>query len=328
MVRVAAGPAADRGLDRIDQPLARAASPDRRTSATGCATPPWPRRSSATGPARERSRRRARRHAADGPPKNTGFRDGGRGRSHRCRRDLHDVDGRASTPVFSPRAGRRRARRRTPQLLDTAAEQGCITFAFGVGAAFKAPSQDNTAAEPARLPAAGEAGRAGPASTRRRSCGSTREQRLPGVGVAPAGPGLPVGPRDRTPGCSGSTSTSAYIHSKFMLIDPLGADPIVVTGSANFSVASTKENDENMLIVRGDRRVADIYFTEFNRLFNHYYFRSVIEDPSRRPALARAGRALASWTRPRAGRRSTRPARSAPSTSRSSRPWRTPSCSR
>ena len=70
----------------------------------------------------------------------------------------------------------------------------------------------------------------------------------------------------------------AYIHSKFLLRDPLGADPIVVTGSANFSVASTKENDENMLIIRGNTRVADIYFTEFNRLFNHYYFRAVLED--------------------------------------------------
>jgi phosphatidylserine/phosphatidylglycerophosphate/cardiolipin synthase-like enzyme len=69
----------------------------------------------------------------------------------------------------------------------------------------------------------------------------------------------------------------AYIHSKFLLRDPLGADPHVVTGSANFSKASTNDNDENMIIIRGDRRVADIYFTEFNRLFNHYYFRSVAE---------------------------------------------------
>jgi phosphatidylserine/phosphatidylglycerophosphate/cardiolipin synthase-like enzyme len=69
----------------------------------------------------------------------------------------------------------------------------------------------------------------------------------------------------------------AFIHCKFLLHDPLGDDPIVVTGSANFSAASTSENDENMVIVRGDRRVADIYFTEFNRLFNHYYFRSIAE---------------------------------------------------
>jgi len=71
-----------------------------------------------------------------------------------------------------------------------------------------------------------------------------------------------------------------YIHSKFLLRDPLGTDPIVVTGSANFSVASTEENDENMLIIRGSRRVADIYFTEFNRLFNHYYFRAVHQTTS------------------------------------------------
>jgi phosphatidylserine/phosphatidylglycerophosphate/cardiolipin synthase-like enzyme len=55
-----------------------------------------------------------------------------------------------------------------------------------------------------------------------------------------------------------------------------------VTGSANFSEASTKDNDENMIIIRGDRRVADIYFTEFNRLFNHYYFRSVAESLKKR----------------------------------------------
>jgi len=72
----------------------------------------------------------------------------------------------------------------------------------------------------------------------------------------------------------------SYIHSKFLLRDPLGKDPIVVTGSANFSVASTNENDENMLIIRGDQRVADIYFTEFNRLFNHYYFRAVHQTTS------------------------------------------------
>jgi phosphatidylserine/phosphatidylglycerophosphate/cardiolipin synthase-like enzyme len=62
-----------------------------------------------------------------------------------------------------------------------------------------------------------------------------------------------------------------------MLIDPLSDSPIVITGSANFSTASTIENDENMLLIKGNKRAADIYFTEFNRLFNHYYFRSLYE---------------------------------------------------
>ncbi len=38
-----------------------------------------------------------------------------------------------------------------------------------------------------------------------------------------------------------------YIHNKFMLVDPLGDDPIVITGTANFSRPSQTANDENML---------------------------------------------------------------------------------
>lgn len=66
-----------------------------------------------------------------------------------------------------------------------------------------------------------------------------------------------------------------YIHTKYMLIDALGNDPIVISGSANFSENSTLRNDENMLVIRGNTRVADIYLGEFMRLFNHYYFRNV-----------------------------------------------------
>jgi len=64
-----------------------------------------------------------------------------------------------------------------------------------------------------------------------------------------------------------------HAHTKFMIVDALSDDPIVVSGSANFSEPSVKSNDENMLIIRGDTRVADIYLGEFMRLFNHHYFR-------------------------------------------------------
>jgi len=69
-----------------------------------------------------------------------------------------------------------------------------------------------------------------------------------------------------------------YVHTKYMLVDPLSDDPIVVTGSANFSNASTKNNDENMLIIRGDTRVADIYLGEFMRLYTHYRFRAFAQE--------------------------------------------------
>lgn len=64
-----------------------------------------------------------------------------------------------------------------------------------------------------------------------------------------------------------------HIHSKIILADPFGPDPILVTGSANFSEGSTIENDENSLIFRGDRAVSAIYATEFARMFEHYWFR-------------------------------------------------------
>ncbi len=79
-----------------------------------------------------------------------------------------------------------------------------------------------------------------------------------------------------------------YIHTKIILVDPLTEDPTVVTGSANYSAASTVTNEENTLVLRGDpapgapaanrpaavRRVADIYLTEYHRLFMHFVFRS------------------------------------------------------
>jgi PLD-like domain len=68
-----------------------------------------------------------------------------------------------------------------------------------------------------------------------------------------------------------------YIHNKFMLIDPLSDDPIVIGGSANFSAASTKDNDENMLVIRGNTRVADIYLGEYMRLYSHHAFREFAE---------------------------------------------------
>ena len=69
-----------------------------------------------------------------------------------------------------------------------------------------------------------------------------------------------------------------FVHTKFLLIDPLSDDPLVCSGSANFSSNSLLQNDENMLLVRGNTRVADIYMTEFDRIFRHFYFRNIANE--------------------------------------------------
>ena len=64
-----------------------------------------------------------------------------------------------------------------------------------------------------------------------------------------------------------------YLHTKVLLVDPLGASPLVITGSANFSPNSTDLNDENMLVSPDAWTLADVYFTEYARIFQHFYAR-------------------------------------------------------
>jgi phosphatidylserine/phosphatidylglycerophosphate/cardiolipin synthase-like enzyme len=92
-----------------------------------------------------------------------------------------------------------------------------------------------------------------------------------------------------------------HIHSKIILADPFGSDPTLVMGSANFSHNSTEVNDSNSLIFRGDTAIADIYATEFMRMFEHYHFRASEAEsltqkkktPRKKGARAKAGDALA-----------------------------------
>ena len=67
-----------------------------------------------------------------------------------------------------------------------------------------------------------------------------------------------------------------FVHSKVLIVDPLSDDPLVCSGSANFSKNSLTANDENMLLIRGNTRVADIYMTELDRIFRHFRARDII----------------------------------------------------
>ncbi|MDV8022203.1 phospholipase D-like domain-containing protein [Rhodococcus sp. IEGM 1330] len=197
--------------------------------------------------------------------------------------DLHSVP-RGVTPVFSPRLSTS-VLGSYAELLDSTKRQGCITLAFGVGTAFKDLLQDNTAANGLVFMLLEKRDAPNPRSKN----AFVRIDRSNNVYTAWGS--FVENPvyhwaRETNAGLLGLNRHVSYIHSKFMLVEPLSADPIVVTGSANFSDPSTKENDENMLVIRGDTRVADIYLTEFNRLFIHYYFRSVYEDLARTDRIA------------------------------------------
>eukprot|EP00913_Durusdinium_trenchii_P019154 g18001.t1 len=87
-----------------------------------------------------------------------------------------------------------------------------------------------------------------------------------------------------------------YVHTKILLIDMFSDEPIAAAletrlqhtrsvhthtaclwegpCSGNFSRASMESNDENMLLIRGDRNLCDAYAVEFFRIFEHMRFRN------------------------------------------------------
>jgi phosphatidylserine/phosphatidylglycerophosphate/cardiolipin synthase-like enzyme len=62
----------------------------------------------------------------------------------------------------------------------------------------------------------------------------------------------------------------AIIHSKVLVIDPFSDAPIVVTGSHNFSLSASRENDENYVVIRGDRALAEAYAVNVESAWRHY----------------------------------------------------------
>lgn len=68
------------------------------------------------------------------------------------------------------------------------------------------------------------------------------------------------------------------VHHKFVVIDAEGDNPVVFTGSANFSGNSLHHNDENLLEITKCPRMAGMYMAEFLRLYEHYRARVKSED--------------------------------------------------
>jgi phosphatidylserine/phosphatidylglycerophosphate/cardiolipin synthase-like enzyme len=70
----------------------------------------------------------------------------------------------------------------------------------------------------------------------------------------------------------------AIVHSKAIVIDPFSQDCAVITGSHNFSVSASAKNDENLVIVRGNMKLAQAYALHINGVYDHYAWRVYLEN--------------------------------------------------
>lgn len=65
----------------------------------------------------------------------------------------------------------------------------------------------------------------------------------------------------------------AIIHNKIVVVDPFSKDCAVVTGSHNLGFRASHNNDENMVIVRGHRGLAEAYACHVLDIYDHYAWR-------------------------------------------------------
>ncbi|MEO7334943.1 MAG: phospholipase D-like domain-containing protein [Caldimonas sp.] len=65
----------------------------------------------------------------------------------------------------------------------------------------------------------------------------------------------------------------AVTHDKIVVVDPFSTDCAVVTGSHNLGHKASFNNDENLVIVRGERRLAEAYATHVLDVYDHFSWR-------------------------------------------------------
>ncbi len=79
---------------------------------------------------------------------------------------------------------------------------------------------------------------------------------------------------------------NAIIHDKIVVIDPLSeTECVVITGSHNLGFKASYANDENMVIVRGNQRLAQAYAVHVMDVYDHFKFRAVLEQQAREAML-------------------------------------------
>jgi len=86
---------------------------------------------------------------------------------------------------------------------------------------------------------------------------------------------------------------AVHIHHKFIVVDAETDNPIIYTGSNNLSENSTHHNDENLIEIQGSPELAQTYFAEFMRLYEHYRARALwnMSHPATKGKLKEAAKA-------------------------------------
>ena len=67
------------------------------------------------------------------------------------------------------------------------------------------------------------------------------------------------------------------IHSKVIVLDPFGANPVLMTGSHNLGLKASSANDDNLVIIEGNAPLAVAYAINILAIYGTYRWNSYVE---------------------------------------------------
>jgi len=102
--------------------------------------------------------------------------------------------------------------------------------------------------------------------------GKVPPQRLSSDALVPAHIGQKYGTWD--PELSGASNV--MVHSKVVVIDPFGENPVVMTGSHNCGLKASSANDDNLVILQGNGALAAAYALNIIAIYDQYRWRSYV----------------------------------------------------
>ena len=75
----------------------------------------------------------------------------------------------------------------------------------------------------------------------------------------------------------------AIIHDKIVVIDPFSDNSVTIIGSHNLGHKASYDNDENLVIIKGNKNLAMAYATHVLDVYDHFAARYLAHNPTGKP---------------------------------------------
>ena len=79
--------------------------------------------------------------------------------------------------------------------------------------------------------------------------------------------------------------SGVHIHSKVIVLDPFGENPVVMTGSHNLGYKASSKNDDNLMIIEGNAPLAAAFAVNIIAIYQSYRWNARVEAHRQDPQM-------------------------------------------